>query len=180
MHIGNSLPSLCFNYQAAGYYHPGQSAGIQPSQGLVSQAAVVDISPETFASARQGKMPGKAPWEAYALNKTQASLGSQRSNLVNNPAECKTCASRKYKDASNDPSVSFQSATHISPGQSAASVSAHESEHVSNEQVKADKDNREIISQTVTLKTSICPECKRVYVAGGETRTISKQKNEEG
>jgi len=87
--------------------------------------------------------------------------------------ECKTCDSRTYKDVSGDPSVSFQTPTHISPGQSAAVVASHESEHVSNERLNAERDGREIISQTVTLSTSICAECKRVYVSGGTTRTIS-------
>ena len=86
--------------------------------------------------------------------------------------ECKTCSSRKYKDISNDPSVSFQSPTHISPGQSAAMVSSHENEHVSSEKAKAAEEGREIISQTVTLSTAICPECKRVYISGGVTRTV--------
>ena len=118
-------------------------------------------------------------WAAYARSKTQPAGETQMSSQVENPTECKTCANRKYVDGSDDPSVSFQTPTHISPGQAAASVSAHESEHVSNEQAKAEQEGREIISQTVTLKTSICPECKRVYVSGGETRTISRPKNQE-
>ena len=88
-------------------------------------------------------------------------------------AGCKTCAGRKYQDVSADPSVSFQMPAHISPGQSAASVAAHEREHVSNEQASAAQEGRKIISQTVRLKTAMCPECMRVYIAGGETRTTS-------
>ena len=120
----------------------------------------VDISPETFAAARLGAE--KAGRGAAAEMNTQ----------------CRTCESRRYQDVSNDSSVSFQTPTHISPGQSASAVAAHEAEHVSNEQAKAAREDREIISQTVTLKTSICPECKTVYVSGGETRTISADKRE--
>jgi uncharacterized protein with PIN domain len=54
-------------------------------------------------------------------------------------------------------------------------VAAHENEHVASEQQKAEQEGREIVSQTVMLYSSICPECKRVYVSGGETRTVSRQ-----
>ena len=117
-------------------------------------------------------------WAAYAQSKTQPAREGQKTNPTTNPTECKTCQSRRYVDVSDDPSVSFQSPTYISPGQAAASVSAHEGEHVSNEKAKADQEGREIVSQTVTLKTSICPECKRVYVSGGETRTVSRPKSQ--
>ena len=53
------------------------------------------------------------------------------------PGECKTCASRTYQDKSDDPSVSFQSPTHISPQASGTAVMAHEQEHVINEKSKA-------------------------------------------
>ena len=90
--------------------------------------------------------------------------------------ECNTCNSRSYRDISNDSSVSFQSPTHLSPGPAASAVAAHEAEHVANEKAYAERDGREIISQTVRLMTSICPECKITYVSGGETRTVSKAK----
>jgi hypothetical protein len=89
------------------------------------------------------------------------------------PQECETCKNRKYQDGSDDPSVTFQSPTRISPGQAAGVIAAHEGEHVSREQMKADQENRKIISQTVRLKTGICPECGRVYIAGGSTRTVT-------
>jgi hypothetical protein len=87
--------------------------------------------------------------------------------------ECQTCKNRKYVDGSDDPSVSFQSPTHISPEQAGSQVMAHEREHVNHEQAKADKEDRKVVSQTVTLSTSICPECGRVYVSGGVTRTVT-------
>jgi hypothetical protein len=88
--------------------------------------------------------------------------------------QCLTCRNRKYVDSSNDPSVSFQSPSHINPGAAASVVAAHEREHVSNEQAKADREDRKIVSQTVSLHTSSCPECGRIYVSGGTTRTLSK------
>lgn len=88
--------------------------------------------------------------------------------------ECQTCKERKYQDGSDDPGVSFKTAGHIDPGSSASVVMAHEREHVRNEQAKASGEGREIISQNVALHTSVCPECGRTYVSGGETTTVTK------
>lgn len=93
------------------------------------------------------------------------------------PAECQTCKERKYQDGS-DEMVSFKSAAHISPQASASRVMAHEQEHVSNAYKKAAQGNGKVISASVTLKTAICPECGRSYVAGGTTATQIKYPNE--
>lgn len=93
-------------------------------------------------------------------------------------AECKTCAERKYQDGSDDPGVSFKTAAHISPDQAAAKVRSHEYEHVVREQAKAEREDREVVSQTVRLHTSICPECGRSYVSGGVTNTVTKGTSE--
>ncbi|MCL2627502.1 MAG: hypothetical protein FWD44_02220 [Oscillospiraceae bacterium] len=92
--------------------------------------------------------------------------------------ECHTCANRKYVDGSDDSSVSFQTPTKISPNMAAAAVASHENEHVRNEQAKAARDGREIISQTVTLTYDCCPECGKNYVSGGTTRTTSIDRGE--
>lgn len=89
-------------------------------------------------------------------------------------AECQTCAERKYKDGSDDPGVSFKTATHISPEQAAGAVRSHEMEHVTRNQAKAEREDREIVSQSVTIHTDICPECGRVYTSGGTTRTVTR------
>ncbi len=94
------------------------------------------------------------------------------------PAECETCNNRKYQDGS-DEMVSFKSAAHISPEASATKVRAHEQEHVSNAYKKAAQNNGKVLAATVTLKTAICPECGRSYVAGGTTATRIKYSNEE-
>jgi|GEM_PF-1619138 len=93
--------------------------------------------------------------------------------------ECKTCSSRKYKDQSDDPSVSFQTPTHIDPSQSAGAVMSHEMEHVRNEDAKAKNEGREVVQSSVTLHYAICPECGRAYIAGGETRTVTKAADKE-
>ena len=90
--------------------------------------------------------------------------------------ECQTCKNRKYQDSSNDPSVSMQAPTRLSPGQAAGAVAAHEGQHVAHEQARAEREDRQVVSQTVTINTSICPECGRVYVSGGVTRTVTASK----
>ena len=86
---------------------------------------------------------------------------------------CTTCANRKYVDQSNDPSVSFQSPTNLRPEEAAAAVASHESEHIRNERENAENSGREVVSQSVSLQTAICPECKRVYIAGGKAETLT-------
>jgi len=92
-------------------------------------------------------------------------------------AECQTCAERKYQDGSNDPGVSFKAATHLSPEEAATAVRGHEMEHVVRNQAKAAREGREIVSQSVTIHTDICPECGRVYTSGGTTRTVTSGKS---
>ena len=94
------------------------------------------------------------------------------------PTECQTCANRKYQDGSNE-MVSFKSAQTISPFASASRVRAHEQEHVVNACNKATQENGKVLQASVTLKTAVCPECGRTYVAGGQTTTRIKYSNEE-
>lgn len=87
--------------------------------------------------------------------------------------ECKTCRERKYQDGSDDPGVSYKTPTRISPEQAASAVRGHEMEHVVREQAKAVREDRKVVSQSVSLHTAICPECGRVYVSGGTTKTTT-------
>lgn len=91
--------------------------------------------------------------------------------------ECQTCENRKYQDGSDDPSVSFKTATRLTPEQAATAVRGHEMEHVSHEQARAEREGRKVIQQSVTIHTGICPECGDVYVSGGTTRTTTAQDN---
>ncbi|MCL1835071.1 MAG: hypothetical protein FWG48_02820 [Oscillospiraceae bacterium] len=108
------------------------------------------------------------------------SMKASGASPVEGAGECATCASRKYVDRSNDGSVSFQAPTHISPNRAAAAVAAHEGEHVSHEQAKAQRDDRKVVSQTVRMHSSVCPECGKVYISGGETRTVTVGKSKQG
>lgn len=92
--------------------------------------------------------------------------------------ECQTCKNRKYKDGS-DEMVSFKSPAHISPENAASAVRAHEQEHVTNAYSKAATGNGKVLSATVSIHTSICPECGRSYVSGGTTSTQIKYYNED-
>ena len=94
--------------------------------------------------------------------------------------ECATCANRTYVDGSDDPGVSFKTPGKIDPASSAVVVMGHEQEHVSNNKAEAESKGREVVQSSVSLTNAICPECGRVYVAGGTTRTVTKAKNDNG
>ncbi len=89
-------------------------------------------------------------------------------------SKCQTCEQRKYKDGSDDPGVSFKTATKLSPEEAATAVRGHEMEHVVRNQAKAQREDRKVVSQSVTIHTDICPECGDVYTSGGTTRTVTK------
>ena len=97
---------------------------------------------------------------------THKALGKKSS-----PAECQTCANRKYQDGSDEKDVSFQTPSHISPSIAATVVLGHEHEHVANAYEKERNGEGKVESVTVTLHNDICPECGRTYVAGGVTQT---------
>jgi len=117
---------------------------------------------------------GEAPKTIKNPNESNVKSAGRKSS----PAECETCASRKYKDGS-DENVSFKTAQHISPESAASRVRAHEQEHVNNAYTKAAKNNGKVISANVAIHTAICPECGRSYVSGGTTSTQIKYYNEE-
>ena len=87
--------------------------------------------------------------------------------------ECQTCKNRKYQDGSNDPGVSFKTPTKLSPEEASYAVRAHESEHVAHARAKAQSsEDTEILSQSVTYRTGVCPECGKTFIAGGNTQTV--------
>ena len=91
------------------------------------------------------------------------------------PKQCKTCAARTYKDQSGDSSVSFQTPTHVAPEMAASAVAAHEQEHVQNNAQNAQGEGMKATS-FVQIRTSVCPECGRIYVSGGTTTTYYSKK----
>ena len=95
------------------------------------------------------------------------------------PAQCETCRNRKYQDGSDEGNVSFKTASHVSPESAGARVRAHEGEHVSNAYKKAAQKNGKVVNASVSIHTSVCPECGRTYVSGGVTNTMIKYANED-
>jgi hypothetical protein len=100
-----------------------------------------------------------------------------KKNEAIGPKECKTCHSRKYKDQSNDASVSFQSPTQVSPEMAAGAVATHEQEHVQHNAEKAKSEGLKATS-FVQIHSAVCPECGRIYVSGGTTTTYYSQKHQ--
>lgn len=104
---------------------------------------------------------------------------TKKAGRKSSPADCQTCKERKYQDGSDEANVSFKSASHISPKSAGAAVRAHEQEHVSNAYKKAAQKNGKVINASVSIHTSVCPECGRTYVSGGTTNTMIKYSNED-
>jgi hypothetical protein len=159
MRIESALPY--YNFDTLQHPVNKVSEPAQPqNSGYYGPGIIVDISQQ-----------------AKDANKVQSSSEVKGISEAMEVKECQTCKNRKYVDGSSDPSVSYQSPTHIGPGESASKVMAHEREHVNNEQAKARSEDRKVVSQTVSLSTAICPECGKVYVSGGVTRTVTADNN---
>jgi hypothetical protein len=126
-------------------------------------------SDETSAAARTDPESSRIPADPDEEKKA-----GRRSS----PQDCETCKKRKYQDGSDEGNVSFKTASHISPESAGSAVRAHESEHVNNAYNKAAEGNGEVLSATVSIHTSICPECGRSYISGGTTNTMIKYTNE--
>ena len=186
-------------YQSA-IYAPRHSAGTAPVEP-VGKVPEVEQGSRTrvYAPAAQPQLPeirqGADPVEmavrgriryldeeeisglqkdALGLQKEEKTEDMQSPAEVMEEGECQTCEERKYQDGSNDPGVSFKTATKLSPERAATAVRGHEYEHVVREQAKAEREDRKVVHQSVTLHNEICPECGKVYVSGGETRTVTK------
>ena len=166
----------------------GNTAGTERVQ-TPDQPPVLPGAKEETAPALN--LPGAKEEAAPALNLPGAKKDGDGVQQAENPAlsesksaqevmeegECQTCKERKYQDGSDDPGVSFKTPTNIAPEQAASAVRGHESEHVVREQAKARREDRKVVSQSVTYHTAICPECGKVYVSGGTTRTVTRADN---
>lgn len=113
----------------------------------------------------------------YSVYNNTDADDTKKIGRTSSPEECQTCKNRKYQDGSNE-NVSFKSAAHISPNSAGSAVRAHEGEHVSNAFSKAAEKGGKVVSASVSIRTSICPECGRTYVSGGTTNTMLKYPNE--
>ena len=149
--------------------------------GSQGQLVNAESAPELFGAqgifAGTGSVPAvnlpgateEAPVDGVGEAKTAAEVVEE--------TQCQTCARRKYQDGSDDPGVSFKTPTTISAGAAPAAVRGHEQQHVVREQAKAEREDRRVVSQSVSIHTDICPECGRVYVSGGTTKTVTAADN---
>lgn len=138
------------------------------------------ITPYANASATT-QAPTK-PSEAQMAEsiKTDSQENEKKVDKTDPNYKCQACENRKYQDGSNEHDVSFKNATKVAPEAAASAVRSHEQMHVNNAYQKAEKaENAKVISASVTIHTSICPECGKTYVSGGTTRTQIKYSNEE-
>lgn len=131
-----------------------------------------------LAGAESLKGAGGLKGALQKAESTQDPEEAKSAREVMEEAECQTCKERKYQDGSDDPGVSFKTASHIDPELAASKVRGHEMEHVVREQAKALREDREVVSQSVSYQTAICPECGRAYVSGGTTRTTTAASSE--
>ena len=122
----------------------------------------------------EGALPAAAAEEGGT-----PAVGAESVQKALEEGECQTCKERKYQDGSDDPGVSFKTPTSIDPDLAPSAVRGHEMEHVVREQAKARREDRKVVSQSVTYHTAICPECGRAYVSGGTTRTVTAAKTAE-
>ena len=88
--------------------------------------------------------------------------------------QCEKCRSRRYQDISDDSRVSFQMPSKMDPVKAKIRVMSHEMEHVRNEQHKAEREGKKVVSQSVRIMTDRCEECGTSYVKGGFTRTVTR------
>ena len=132
----------------------------------------IPFIPPSFATepiARPTGLDNAAPTVAqFVNNQTEAGTVSA---MIEPIGECLTCSTRLYQDDSTDGGVSFQSPTHISPGAAPAMVRTHEMEHQMRDRMAAEMEGRDVVFQYIQLHTSLCPECNRVYVSGGQSTT---------
>ena len=65
-----------------------------------------------------------------SLDRRINNLEKRLEKLNEKQGECQTCKNRKYQDGSDDPGVSFKTASKIAPETAASVVRGHEMEHV--------------------------------------------------
>ena len=124
-------------------------------------------------AAQEGVLPEAIDQAALGIQGGEAAPGAESAQQAAEEGKCETCEERKYQDGSDDMGVSYQTPTRIDPDMAASAVRGHEMEHVVREQAKAQREDRKVVSQSVTLHTNICPECGKAYVSGGTTRTTT-------
>ncbi|MHC1724171.1 MAG: hypothetical protein AB9836_13310 [Aminipila sp.] len=168
-----SINSIALNANSASYGYKSLNYG----QGYGNYQNQYNAEDKTSQNNGQFSMNHSANASVDKdVDMTNPTEQTAQSKKVDN-GECQTCKNRKYQDVSDDPGVSYQTPTKISPGNAASAVMSHEQEHVVRNQASAEKEGREVVSQSVMIHTAVCPECGKTYVSGGTTRTVTKADN---
>ena len=149
-----------------GYMFPFLGEGMDPA------ALAVRMRIQYVGPTASGKTPASGG-DGSEAGAESAGLGVDAVRKTAEEGECQTCKERKYQDGSDDAGVSYKTPTRIAPEQAATAVRGHEMEHVVRERAAAVREDRQVVSQSVTIHTAICPECGTVYVSGGTTRTTT-------
>ena len=149
-----------------GYMIPFLREGMDPAE-LAGRTRIQYVGPTA-----SGKTPASGG-DGSEAGAESAGLGVDAVRKTAEEGECQTCKERKYQDGSDDAGVSYKTPTRIAPEQAATAVRGHEMEHVVRERAAAVREDRQVVSQSVTIHTAICPECGTVYVSGGTTRTTT-------
>ena len=144
--------------------------GADPAEMAVRMRITPYEAPASAAQTQQKSQDG---------NGSDLKVGAESAQAAVEEGKCQTCEKRKYQDGSDDMGDPFQTPTRIAPEQAASAVRGHEQEHVVREQAKAQREDRKVVSQSVTLHTDICPECGKVYISGGTTRTVTAANQEQ-
>ena len=137
------------------------------------------VLPQAYPAEQAARMRVQYPGDNVVDFPGSKGIGAEGAQQTAEEGECQTCKERKYQDGSDDMGVSFQTPTNVDPDLAASAVRGHEMEHVVRERAKATREDRKVVSQSVTYHTAICPECGKVYVSGGTTRTVTKANNTE-
>ncbi len=161
-------------YYTSGATLAARSNALHADANEGAAVAVVAAVPEVFSNdrtVRVGRSPEEMKMAVDNAAKTMESPATERMRKRLGLEKCETCENRMYVDGSDEADVSFKTPGHIDPSASASVVMSHEREHVANAVQKGSRPDAKLISASVTLHTSICPECGRPYVSGGTTRT---------
>jgi len=98
--------------------------------------------------------PVSSPSAGLNLSASRVSAADPAAGI----GECETCRNRTYQDQSDDPTVSFQMPTRLSPGEALDAVLSHEGEHVRHDRTRAAAEGRRVVSQSVVVHRGVCPE----------------------
>jgi hypothetical protein len=147
-----------------------EKLGLDTFDSFVSKAEKAEKTDKTEGNILDKDVRDKEKDEETGL------FGKKKDGFEKDPpnCECETCRKRRYQDDSDDSAVSFQMPTNMSPTAAKSRVRMHELEHVRREGIKARQEGKQIVSQTVQIKTDTCEECGRIYVSGGLTRTVTR------